>query len=235
MPSVGQIPTAHLRGMSTQPRVRAGVTAGGQFSTGARDESTASLTAPAAREERVVSPAGAAEGDHLLGANGEVLAVIADVVPHPSGPGRVVWHYEDGTASAPMRGEHETIRVSRARPTRPVEVAGPGGVWGGRRDGEVGELPITALVTTASAMTEVLTSGRRSDSPDDPVLVRARYDDPARWEVADGHHRIADAIRAGRTTVTVEFDTCFDDEPYEGHLYDFAQHLPADAPDGGAA
>ncbi|WP_251153607.1 hypothetical protein [Cellulosimicrobium sp. Marseille-Q4280] len=113
-----------------------------------------------------------------------------------------------------------------ARTEAPVELAGPGGTWGGRRDGEVGELPITALITTASAMTEVLTSGRRSESPDDPVLVRAREDDPARWEVADGHHRLADAIRAGRTTVAVEFDTCFDDEPYEGELYDFAQHLP---------
>jgi hypothetical protein len=125
--------------------------------------------------------------------------------------------------------------TTSARPEALVELARPGGVWGGRRDGELGELPITALVTTSSAMTEVLVSGRPSESPDDPVLVRAREGDPTRWEVADGHHRVADAIRAGRTSVTVEFDTCFDDEPYEGDLYDFAQHLPACAPDGGVA
>lgn len=96
--------------------------------------------------------------------------------------------------------------------------------WGGRRDGEVADLPLSALVTTHTAMTETLDSGRESDSPDEPVLVRARMDDPSRWEIADGHHRVARAIRRGASSVRVEFDTTFDDEPYEGQLYDFAQH-----------
>lgn len=104
--------------------------------------------------------------------------------------------------------------------------------WGGRRDHETATLPVTDLITTRAAMTEVLGSDRVSDTPDAPVLVRARQDDPTRWEIADGHHRVAEALRDGRTEVKVVFDTGFDDEPYEGDFYDFAEHM--DHPRGSA-
>ncbi|WP_251153608.1 hypothetical protein [Cellulosimicrobium sp. Marseille-Q4280] len=109
--------------MSTQSRVPAGVTTGGQFSTSARGESPASLTAPGAREERYTSAATARQGDWLLGRDGEVLAVVREVVPHASKPGFVTWRYEDGTSSAPMRGANETIRISRATAPDPALVA----------------------------------------------------------------------------------------------------------------
>lgn len=85
-------------------------------------------------------------------------------------------------------------------------------------------LPLTALVTTVDAMTETLASGRVSDTPDAPLWVKARPDLPGLWEIADGHHRVAAAIRAGRATILADLDPIPDDEPYEPPFYDFTQH-----------
>lgn len=77
------------------------------------------------------------------------------------------------------------------------------------------------LVATAEAMAEVLASGRCSDTPDEPVWLKARDDMPGRWEIADGHHRVAAAIRAGATTVLADLDPVPDDELYEPPFHDF--------------
>lgn len=81
-------------------------------------------------------------------------------------------------------------------------------------------LPLTALLAADAAMRATLQSGRRSQSPDEPVLVRATPD-ATLWEVADGHHRIAHALREGRTHITVDIDPVPDDEPLTGPFYDF--------------
>lgn len=109
--------------MSTQSRVPAGFATGGQFSTSARGESTANLTSPVAYATRYVAAGEAEKGDRLLGAGGEVIAVVEAVLPHESKPGFVVWKYQDGTHSAPMRAVNENIRIERATRPDPVLAA----------------------------------------------------------------------------------------------------------------
>lgn len=64
-------------------------------------------------------------------------------------------------------------------------------------------------------MQDVLTSGRVSDTPYAPVTLTAREDLPGHWEIADGHHRVAAAIRDGYTVIVADLDSCPDEEPYE--------------------
>jgi hypothetical protein len=109
--------------MSTQRRVPAGFTTGGQFSTSARGESTASLTAAAVYVTRYVAAGEAEKGDRLLGSDGGVIAVVDQVLQHASKPGFVVWKYQDGTTSTPMRAANANIRVERATRPDPVLVA----------------------------------------------------------------------------------------------------------------
>jgi len=195
---------AHLAGMTTAPdrkRRPVGTSAGGQFTTEARTETPVSLSTGAPVCELCASPAVTQAQAHTpRGKVGEPRYACGQ-------------HRYTPTFSTFGGGWYETSPMPPERIERPT--------WGGRRDGEVGPLPLTQLVTTAEAMREVLVSGRVSDTPQAPVLVRAREDDPTRWEIADGHHRVAQAIREGRTEVLVEFDTVFDDEPYGGELYDF--------------
>lgn len=84
------------------------------------------------------------------------------------------------------------------------------------------QVALTNLVTPARCMDEVLASGRASDTPDAPAWLKARSDMPGKWEIADGHHRVAQAIREGRTTVLGDLDLIPDDEPYEGPFFDFS-------------
>lgn len=91
-------------------------------------------------------------------------------------------------------------------------------------------LPLRALIVTDGAMREVLASGRVSDTPDEPVLVRASEEFPGLWEVADGHHRVAHALRAGQVTVTALLDLIPDDEPYTRPFYDFGAPTPVPHP-----
>jgi hypothetical protein len=87
---------------------------------------------------------------------------------------------------------------------------------------ELSDLPLTDLLTTQAAMTDTLESGRISDTPADPILVKARDDLPGMWEIADGHHRVAAAMRAGQLTVRAHLDRVPDDEPLEPPFFDFA-------------
>lgn len=115
--------SAHLQGMSTQSRVPAGFANGGQFSTSARGESTATLTTPGAYASRYIAADKAEKGDRLLGAGGEVIAVVDKVLPHASKPGFVVWRYQDGTTSAPLRAMNANIRIERATRPNPLLAA----------------------------------------------------------------------------------------------------------------
>lgn len=70
-------------------------------------------------------------------------------------------------------------------------------------------------------MEEVLGSGRRSDTPDLPILVNARADMPGYFEIADGHHRVAEAIRKDRASIAAVIDPQPDTEPYDEPFFDF--------------
>lgn len=85
-------------------------------------------------------------------------------------------------------------------------------------------VPLSALLTEDATMRAVLDSGVPSDTPDEPVWLKARPDLPGRWEIADGHHRVAQAIREGRTVILADLDPIPDDEPYEPPFYDFTGH-----------
>jgi len=82
-------------------------------------------------------------------------------------------------------------------------------------------LPLTDLITSHDNMREVLSSGRVSDTPDDPIYVMPRHDMPGKYEIADGHHRAADALRRGLTHLDALVDNIPDDEPYEAPFFNF--------------
>lgn len=91
-------------------------------------------------------------------------------------------------------------------------------------------MPLTGLLAREPDMQEVLDSGRVSDTPDAPVLLRASEAFPGLWEIADGHHRVAHALRTGRATVMALLDPGYDDEPYEPPFYDFGAPTPVPYP-----
>ena len=84
-----------------------------------------------------------------------------------------------------------------------------------------GRLPLTALIAEHAAMEETLASGRISETPEEPVYVKARPDLSGKWEIADGHHRVAAAIRGKLPSVAVLMDQLPDDEPYDEPFYPF--------------
>lgn len=84
-------------------------------------------------------------------------------------------------------------------------------------------VPLTSLVTTHQAMTETLAS-RRATTTEGPVEVCfSSWTD--RYEISDGHHRVAQAIREGRTHIEVILSHYHDDEPYQAPFYDFSRHM----------
>lgn len=85
-------------------------------------------------------------------------------------------------------------------------------------------VPLTRLVTPSAVMSEVIRSGRESDTPDEPVLLRARGDGEG-YEIADGHHRVAGAVKRGDSHVVADVDDVPDDEPYEPPFHDFTKPL----------
>lgn len=89
-------------------------------------------------------------------------------------------------------------------------------------------IPLTALRTENATMTAVLNAvhtGTVSETPHAAIWVRATHDNPNTYEVADGHHRIADAIHNGYTHLVVDIDNIPDDEPYQPPFYNFAPHM----------
>ena len=93
-------------------------------------------------------------------------------------------------------------------------------------EGQFGKrsVDLTELITTHAAMTEVLASGRTSDTPDQPVWLKIRGDG-AGLEIADGHHRVADALRRGERSIAADVDPVPDDEPYLPPFFDFRQAI----------
>lgn len=85
-------------------------------------------------------------------------------------------------------------------------------------------VPLTDLVAQRDVMEAVLASGVPSDTPDEPVYTKPSPFLPGKYEIADGHHRVAETIRQGGTHVDIDHDPIEDDEPYEGPYYDFSQH-----------
>lgn len=88
-------------------------------------------------------------------------------------------------------------------------------------------VPLTSLIVPDECMREVLHSGRQSETPDAPVLLRPRGDMPG-YEICDGLHRVASAIRQGLDCINGEIDTGPDEEPYEPPFYDFTVHVRLD-------
>jgi ParB-like chromosome segregation protein Spo0J len=78
---------------------------------------------------------------------------------------------------------------------------------------QFGAVSLDQLVTSDRSMREVLGSGRTSKTPG-PIHVFPRDDMPG-FEISDGHHRVADAIRAGKTEIDAEIEPGPDDEQYE--------------------
>ena len=86
-------------------------------------------------------------------------------------------------------------------------------------------VPLTVVLANDADMREVLAAGRASETPSEPVWLKARADTPGLWELADGHHRVADLLRRGAGEVDAELDPVPDDEPLEGPFFDFAAAL----------
>ena len=82
-------------------------------------------------------------------------------------------------------------------------------------------LSLTELIASDQDMREVLQNGRRSETPNEAIWVRARADGRG-LEISDGHHRVAEAIRAGRRRVKADVDADPDDEPLCEPFYDFS-------------
>ena len=82
-------------------------------------------------------------------------------------------------------------------------------------------------------MSETLGSGRESETPEAPLLLRVEETDSldgfTRFELSDGHHRAAHALRAGDCWVEAEIDPRPDEEPLEGPFYDFIPTREASA------
>ena len=76
-----------------------------------------------------------------------------------------------------------------------------------------------------ACMQAVLDAAVPSDTPDEPVWLRVREDVVGRYEIADGHHRVATALKAGQTHLWADIDVVPDEEPYEGPFFDFAAAL----------
>lgn len=86
-------------------------------------------------------------------------------------------------------------------------------------------VPLAALVTDHDTMVGVVRDvfgGLVSETPDEPIDLCLRDDVAGRYEVSDGHHRIAAALLAGETHVMADIWPLSDEEPYEGPFYDFA-------------
>lgn len=86
---------------------------------------------------------------------------------------------------------------------------------------ELVTLALSDLVTSEVAMVEVLQSGRVSDTPEEPISVCVRVDAPGFFEVSDGHHRIAAALRADLRDIRAYVRAEPDDEPYMPPFYVF--------------
>jgi hypothetical protein len=113
----------------------------------------------------------------------------------------------------------------------------PGGTWDERHQFYRARVPLVSLITNRSSMDEVVRSGRQSETPGERPWLKVRADMPGRYEIADGHHRVADAFRRGETHIEADIDPTPDEEPYSGPFYDFGQHrnVSAAAQDGGMA
>lgn len=83
------------------------------------------------------------------------------------------------------------------------------------------DVRLDRIITEKAVMEAVLAGGVPSDTPDAPLLLRACDLDPFRFELADGHHRVAQALRDGRGWLTSDIDPFVDEEPYEGVFYQF--------------
>lgn len=82
-------------------------------------------------------------------------------------------------------------------------------------------IALNCLIAEQSAMDGTLASGRTPDTPDAAILVYPRDDMPGLFEIGDGHHRVAAAMRRGDTHITAQVETYADDEPYKPPFYVF--------------
>lgn len=86
------------------------------------------------------------------------------------------------------------------------------------------QVPLSALVADHDTMVGVVrdvVGGLVSETPHEPVDLCLRVDATGRYEIADGHHRVAAAMLAGETHIVADIYPMGDDEPYEGPFYDF--------------
>lgn len=88
---------------------------------------------------------------------------------------------------------------------------------------------LTALIAEHDAMQEVLDSARDSDTPHAPLYLKPRADMVGRFELADGHHHVAAALRSGITVLPALVEDQPDDEPYQPPFFDFTAAASATA------
>ena len=92
----------------------------------------------------------------------------------------------------------------------------------------VSSFPIRKIVVQDNHMRPVLkahSEGRGSETPDYPVWLKAREDMPGHYEMGDGHHRLAEALARGQTTVKAFLDPQPDDEPLQRPFYDWDKYF----------
>lgn len=89
-----------------------------------------------------------------------------------------------------------------------------------------GRIPIAHLVTTFDAIDSAAASGRLSETPDAPIELCLREGVPGRFEICDGHHRLAAVLRRGELHANVEIIDQIDDEPYEPPYATFPHPTP---------
>lgn len=87
----------------------------------------------------------------------------------------------------------------------------------------LGTISIAHLVTTHYALNTALTERVKTESPGCPIELYIREDVAGRFEISDGHHRLAEALLAGHTAVDAVIYDYIDDEPYQAPFAD----LPA--------
>ena len=123
---------------------------------------------------------------------------------------------EDRIASvAPLTDDSTLPKLADPRPAMQFIDDPYGGWWRGR-------IAMTHLIAEHQSMVNTITSGRTSDSTGQPVELCLHEGTDAHFEVTDGHHRLADALRRGETHIDVLISAYHDDEPYDGDYFDFA-------------
>jgi hypothetical protein len=71
------------------------------------------------------------------------------------------------------------------------------------------------------AVVAAVKGGRHSLTPQAKIYLKVREDRSGYYELADGHHRVAEAMARGEREIVADIDSVSDDEPLEPPFYSF--------------